>query len=181
MSLYNYAIQSWRIDEDSAWEIIYKVLFRITERINDYTFKSENQFRNMLYSIFNHELINFYHKTKRIEERLKFLQFDDTDLELANSNPGFLAENEINESIFKKAIEDFWDNPAAENPLLDYLNKLLDDLEDWERILINQRSKGASYQEIARYIDKPENQLKVYYSRIKKKIQIQLLEKMKDE
>jgi len=178
--LYNYAIQSWHIDEDSAWDIIYKVLFKITERITIYTFKNENQFRNMLYSIFNNELINFYRKTKRIEERLKLLQFNDSLLEEAVSNPKLIAEKEINEKILKKALEEFWNEPSNENPLLEYLNTLLDNLDDWERILVNQRAKGLSYQDIAKFIDKPENQLKVYYSRIMNKIQIQLLNKMKD-
>lgn len=177
--MYNYAIQSWHIDEDSAWDIIYKVLFKITERINEYSFKSENQFRNMLYSIFNNELINFYHKTKRIEERLKFLTFDDTSLENSFYGHDSTANREINETIIKNALEEFWDKPQANNPLLNCLNNLLEELEDWERILINQRSNGISYREIANYIDKPENQLKVYYGRLKNKIQIKLLEIMK--
>jgi RNA polymerase sigma factor (sigma-70 family) len=178
--LYNYAIQSWHIDEDSAWDIIYIVLFKITERINEYSFKNENQFRNMLYSIFNNELINFYHKSKRIEERLKFLSFDDSlSSSPVNENSNSI-NREVNETIFKSALEEFWSNPQADNPLLNCLNDLLDELEDWERILVNQRSMGFSYSEIATYIDKPENQLKVYFARLKSKIQTKLIEKMND-
>lgn len=178
LTLYNYAIQAWNIDEDAAWDIIYKVLFKITEHINQYRFKNENQFKNMLYSIFNNELINFYKKIKRREERLKFLTFNDsitTNTQNDNSNS---INHEINQSLFKKALHEFWDDPQAENPLLNCLNKLIDKLEDWERILINQRSKGVSYSEIAHYVDKPENQLKVYYARLKSKIQRELIEEM---
>ena len=180
LPLYNYAIRSWLIDADSAWDIIYKVLFRITERINEYSFKNEDQFRNMLYTVFNNELINFYHKTKRIEKRLKLLRFDEAFLEQAGSGTGPTTLNEINEKILKKGLEDFRDAPEGENPLLDILGKLLDELEDWERILINQRSKGISYHDIAEFVDKPENQLKVYYGRLKNRLQMKLLERMKE-
>jgi DNA-directed RNA polymerase specialized sigma24 family protein len=178
--LFNYAIQSWHLDEDSAWDIIYKVLFKITERIANYTFKNEIQFRNMMYSIFNNELVNFYRKSKRIQERIKLLQFDDSLLEEAYLSINHHIEKEINEKIFKKSLEEFWDEPSSENILFDYLNELLDSLDDWERILVNLRAAELSYQDITKFVDKPVNQLKVYYGRIVKKVQIQLLNKMKD-
>lgn len=133
----------------------------------------------MLYTIFNNELINFYRKTKKIEERLKFIRLDDTAPEKDISAEPSL-EKEINETMLKKAVEDFWENPEAENILLNNLNNLLDDLEDWERILIHQRGLGMAYENIAKFVDKPENQLKVYYSRIKIKIQNELLKRMRE-
>jgi len=50
------------------------------------------------------------------------------------------------------------------------LNEVLESMEDWERMLLLMRSEGQAYSEIAKYIDKPENQLKVYYQRLKEQV-----------
>lgn len=134
----------------------------------------------MVYTFFNNEIINFYNKSKRIEERLKLIQFDDSLLGSNNSEINLEVEKEIIHKLFLKSMQDFWNEPDSENPLLEILNEIIDNLDDWERILINQRAKGLPYHEIATFIDKPENQLKIYYSRIISKIQIQLLNKMKE-
>ncbi len=47
-------------------------------------------------------------------------------------------------------------------------------MQDWERMLLLMRSEGRAYSEIATYIDKPENQLKVCYQRLKELITKQL-------
>ena len=60
------------------------------------------------------------------------------------------------------------------NKKLIALNEELDKMEDWERMLLLMRSEGRAYSEIAQYIDKPENQLKVYYQRLKEQIQKKL-------
>jgi DNA-directed RNA polymerase specialized sigma24 family protein len=43
-------------------------------------------------------------------------------------------------------------------------------MEEWQRILLLLRGQSMSYSEIAIYVKKPEKQLKVYYSRLKKKL-----------
>lgn len=165
LPLYNYAIQSWYIDEDGAWDIIYKVLFKITEHIANYQFKSETKFKNLLYTTFNNELINYYRKTKKYEERLKLLQLDKLDFKDTETSP-------------VKELKDFWEEQETKNPVLDILNQLLDELDDWERILVVQHANGMSYQEIAEFVDKPEEQLKVYYKRIKEKLSKELKKKL---
>ena len=50
------------------------------------------------------------------------------------------------------------------------LNEILDDLEDWQRILMLMRAQDYSYAEIAKYTQKSEKNLKVYYGRLKKQI-----------
>jgi DNA-directed RNA polymerase specialized sigma24 family protein len=56
------------------------------------------------------------------------------------------------------------------NKKLTQLNEVLDQMEDWERMLLLMRSEGRPYSEIAIYIDKPEHQLKVYYQRLKDRL-----------
>ncbi len=167
LPLYNYAIKAWKLDEDASWDIVYRVLFGIVGKLGDYKFNSEPQFRNMLYTIFNHELINYYHKTKRIEQRLKILSYDDQ-----------LSDQSLHS--IDNHLTEFWDDPDRRNPLIEILQNLFDELEEWERILLHQRLMGESYKDISQFIDKPENQLKVYYSRVKAKIESQMFQKLKE-
>jgi DNA-directed RNA polymerase specialized sigma24 family protein len=57
-----------------------------------------------------------------------------------------------------------------ENPSLRILQEELDLLEDWERILVLMRSHDVAYSEIARYVDKPEKHLRIYYARIRRRL-----------
>ena len=51
-------------------------------------------------------------------------------------------------------------------------------MEDWQRMLLLMRSEGRPYSEIAQYIDKPEEQLKVYYQRLKESITKKMYERL---
>ena len=53
----------------------------------------------------------------------------------------------------------------------------MDKLEEWQRILLLMRGQDMPYNEISAFVNKPENQLKVYYARLKK----QLLENVSAE
>jgi RNA polymerase sigma factor (sigma-70 family) len=93
-------------------------------------------------------------------------------------------EDELNErtiaaaetlSIFDSAQSD----KAQEiSPSVHLLNEELDKLEDWERILLLMRSQDVPYSEIARLTGKSEDNLKVYYGRLKKKLEDALSEKI---
>ena len=47
------------------------------------------------------------------------------------------------------------------------LKKILEQFEDWKRILLLMKAQNFSYDEISKYVDKPSDQLKVYYMRAK--------------
>jgi RNA polymerase sigma factor (sigma-70 family) len=144
--LYSYAIRSWSLDEDAAWDLIYKTIYKVAESYARYTFETEDKFASFIFRIFMNYLRNHYrdHKT---EKAFEFMQIEELHIS------GKEEEN---------------DNP---NPKLKALNALLDEMEDWERMLLLMRSEGRAYSEIAAYIDKPENQLKVYYQRLKEKLE----------
>ncbi len=59
---------------------------------------------------------------------------------------------------------------VVENENLKILQNELDKLEDWQRILLLMRTQDVPYSKIAEFVNKPENQLKVYYARLKKQI-----------
>lgn len=142
--LYSYAIRTWNVNEDVAWELIYKTLYKVIDSYTNYQFESEEKFASFIFRIFINYLRNHYRDTKG-EKVLEFNSMDDIDLSSK-------ANVEPETGVSKK---------------MQILNEVLDKMEDWERMLLLMRSEGRAYSEIAQYIDKPENQLKVYYQRLK--------------
>ena len=152
--LYSYAIKSWNLNEDTAWDLIYKTLYKVLDSYNNYQFESEEKFASFIFKIFINYLRNHYrdHKTERMFE---FTAMDDVDLSTKKIS-------DASEVASKKLVA---------------LNEVLDTMEDWERMLLLMRSEGRAYSEIATYIDKPENQLKVYYQRLKEQVTKKLNER----
>ena len=150
--LYSYAVRSWNMEEDAAWELIYKTLYKVIDSYENYRFETEEKFASFIFKIFINYLRNYYRDHKN-EKMLAFSTIDDVDA----------ATKEINEEeqISKK---------------MQVLNEVLGEMQDWERMLLLMRSEGRAYSEIAQYVDKPENQLKVYYQRLKE----QLTKKLND-
>ena len=141
--LYSYAMHSWKLNEDVAWDLIYKTIYKVAETYANYEFASEEKFASFIFKMFINYLRNYYrdHKT---EKAFEFSVIDDVD-------PNTRQEEQ--------------EAPASAK--MTALNEVLETMEDWERMLLLMRSEGRPYSEIATYIDKPENQLKVYYQRLK--------------
>ena len=150
--LYSYAIATWNVTEDAAWELIYKTLYKVTDTYGNYTFESEEKFASFIFKIFINYLRNYYRDHKE-ERTFEFTEMDDVD------KSAKYEETEPPPSVKMKA-----------------LNEVLDGMEDWERMLLLMRSEGRAYSEIAQYVNKPENQLKVYYQRLKEQLQKKLNE-----
>lgn len=151
--LYTYALRSWSLDEDAAWELIYKTIYKVLESYSNYKFESEEKFASFVFKIFINYLRNFYRDNKN-NKAFAFTAMDDVNLSSRE-----IAETEQNANVKMAA-----------------LNEALEQMQDWERMLLLMRSEGRAYSEIANYIDKPENQLKVYYQRLKE----QLTKKLND-
>lgn len=145
--MYSYAISNWNLNEDEAWNLIYKTIYKVLESYHNYEFVSEEKFASFIFKIFINYLRNHYRDTKT-ERLFEFKAMDDVDLSLKK-------ENTHEEPVNKKLTQ---------------LNEVLDQMEDWERMLLLMRSEGRPYSEIAIYIDKPEHQLKVYYQRLKDRL-----------
>jgi RNA polymerase sigma factor (sigma-70 family) len=153
--LYAYAIHSWKLGEDDAWELVYQLLYNICEKIDRYTFDNEKTFASFLFTAFMNLLRNHVRDNKHMET------------ESIESYEGL--------HIGSAAEQD-------ENNDLVLLKHELEKMEDWERILLLLRCQEMPYAEIAKYTGKPADQLKVYYGRLKdrlgKRLQ-ELLEKQK--
>lgn len=155
--LYAYAIRTWNVTEDEAWSLIYKTLYKVIDTLGNYTFETEEKFASFVFRIFINYLRNHYRDTKAKEDG-----FSTTDLEK--------AEGQISRS--QQQTE------TVVNPKLQALDEELDKMEDWQRMLLLLRSEGMAYNQIATFIDKPENQLKVYYQRLKEQLTKRLHERV---
>lgn len=156
--LYSYARHTWKVNEDDAWDLIYKTLYKVVESHKNYTFENEEKFGGFIFRIFINLLRNHYRDNK-------------SKMEGIVSSGMELAENiAIAPGDSKEELTDHT------NPKLLQLKMVLDGMEDWQRILLLMRSDGRSYADIAQYVNKPEEQLKVYYQRLKKSLTEKLYE-----
>lgn len=152
--LFGYARNKWKIGEDENWDLVYKTLYKVIDTHASYQFTSEAKFSAFVFTIFINYLRNFYRDKKNLP--VEIIELDDSFSEQE------LPANEITASAS-----------------MNFLVAELDQLEDWERILLLMRSQDVPYSEIAKYTSKPEDQLKVYYGRLKKKLAERVAEKIK--
>lgn len=155
--LYAYATTSWKLSEDDAWDMVYKTLYKVIETHQQYQFENEDKFAAFVFKIFVNFLRNHYRDDKKLSERFHLIDVDEATL------------NNIGEKQ---------DNEQSEKQEIHILKELLEQMEDWQRILLLMRSDGRPYSEIAQYINKPESQLKVYYQRLKQDISKKLNERI---
>lgn len=153
--LYSYAITHWNLDEDIAWNLIYKTIYKVAHTFDNYQFDSEEKFASFVFRILINYLKNHYRDTKK-QRMFEFSAVEDVDLSS------------------KSDAEEL--SPVSGQ--LQALNEVLDEMQDWERVLLLMRSEGQPYAVIATYLDKPEKQLKVYYQRLKEKLAKRLNERV---
>jgi RNA polymerase sigma factor (sigma-70 family) len=144
--LVGYAIRQWQLDEDEAWELTYKTLYRILETHANYQFVSEEKFSAFVFTAFINYLRNFYRNKKNKSKDGETVPLDEANLKIENNTE------------------------TIPSPQLIALRAELDKFEDWERMLLLLRSQDVPYSEIAKLTGKPESQLKVYYMRLKKRL-----------
>ncbi len=143
--LYGFAVHKWNVGEDEAWDLIYKTLYKIIDVIDKYTFETDSKFNGFIYQVFINNLRNHYNEKKT-------KQFETVGLEEKHGS----YEDEKRES-----------DEGSKNPYMNCLKKILEQFEDWKRILLLMKAQNFSYEEISKYVDKPGDQLKVYYQRAK--------------
>lgn len=149
--LFSYGVHSWKLDEDSSWDLVYKTVYRVAEKSKSYTFESEEKFAGFVFTVFMNLLRNRFRDTRKEREQFK---------EEPLGQHSFLLAGETD------AEEISWQRRLLEEEL--------EQFEDWQRMLLLLRAQDIPYEQISRFIDKPTDQLKVYYQRLKK----QLLDRM---
>jgi len=146
--LLRYATKNWKIAEDDAWDLIYKTIYKVSDSVTNYPFETEQAFASFVFRIFINNMKDLVRKQKKASEGLSEIP---------------LHENMVSSDSPHEPT-------GIQNRPLEILREELDKLDDWQRILVLMRSQDMAYSEISKYVDRPENQLKTYYSRLKKQL-----------
>jgi RNA polymerase sigma factor (sigma-70 family) len=167
--LYGYAVSTWKVDEDEAWDLVYKTLYKILDNIGKYEFESESKFGAIVFKIFINYLRKQYRSKQKMKEHLEFTTFNESlfDVKL-ESRTG--PEQKIKARIAEESIRLETEEEVEEEITMVLLKKELEQLEDWQRMLLLLKGQNMPYSEIAKFIDKPASQLKVYYQRLKNRV-----------
>jgi DNA-directed RNA polymerase specialized sigma24 family protein len=144
--LYRYTCKNYSINEDDAWTIVYKTIYKLAEVNSKYSFENKQKQAGFVFKTHINFLRNYFRDNKSFE-------VNNLEVEL-NDNLPFVKE----EGLIK------------ENTHLKILQGELDKLEEWQRILLLMRGQDIPYSEITAFVSKPEKQLKVYYARLKKQL-----------
>lgn len=141
-----YACKNYTIDKDDAWAIVYKTIYKIAEVIDQYHFENEQKQSAFVFKTHINYLRNYFRDNKSFEK---------------NNQKVELTENYV--AVTPEAS-------TKPNIQLQVLQQELEKLEDWQRILLLMRGQDMPYSKIAEFVNKPEEQLKVYYARLKKQL-----------
>ncbi|HSH67563.1 MAG TPA: sigma-70 family RNA polymerase sigma factor [Bacteroidia bacterium] len=147
--LFGYARVKWKLSEDDSWDMVYKTLYKVITVVDRYQFEDENRFVGFLFKVFINYLRNHYRDNK--DKKLELIELTETHEKLKTD------KNETSGSL-------------KQSPLMKCLQKVLGTMEDWHRIILLMRAQDYSYEEIANYVDRPADQLKVYHMRLKKTV-----------
>lgn len=141
-----YTSKNYTIDKDDAWAIVYKTIYKIADVQSNYTFENEQKKSAFIFKTHINFLRNYFRDNKSFEKNNQ--------------------EVELHDNFTDKEPET---NPTQNLPLT-ILQQELEKLEDWQRILLLMRGQDMPYSKISEFVKKPENQLKVYYARLKKQL-----------
>lgn len=144
--LLTYTCKNYTIDKDDAWAIVYKTIYKIADVQSNYTFEHEQKKSAFIFKTHINFLRNYFRDNKSFEKNNQ--------------------EVELHDNFTDKEPEP---NPTQNLPLT-ILQQELEKLEDWQRILLLMRGQDMPYSQISEFVKKPENQLKVYYARLKKQL-----------
>lgn len=177
--LFGYGTHTWKMNEDDNWDLIYKTLYKVYEKREVYTFDNEKGFQAIVFKIYINYLRKHYRKQQQLDEQATFSTFNESLFEeTGGQNRSLGTERDIQQKLVEDDLESKKD-PKPDSPKMRMLKEELAKLEDWQRILLLLKSQNMPYAEIARYVDKPANQLKVYYSRLKKRVEKRMHERLK--
>ena len=158
---YSFCIHKWNLNEDEAWEIVYKTLETLVLKLANYEFESQSHFNNFLYKVLVNFLRQYFRSSRRrLELGVKFVDINEDSDTLTI----------IKEQIDQKAFTDYYDKGIVESPHLGILNECLEKMDQIDKDLLLLRAQNYSYEEIAKLLNIENNQLKVKHLRAKQKL-----------
>lgn len=150
--LFLYAVKNYGVSEDVSWGLIYSTLEKVSKRINEYKFENDNQVNNLIFKAFLNALKNHFRSETNNRKHLEITYSD--ELEKIEQPVGNNLEASEKVIIVQRALQDF---------------------EPWQRDLLLLKAQGLTYKEIEGILQIPSDNLKVYFGRLKKKLEEQIL------
>lgn len=180
-NLFSYAHYAMKIDNDDSWDLVYNTLIKMAEKVKELTFESDAKLGAYVKTAFNNHCKNYFRNKSRKEKGTSMHSFNENASEEEISKHNFIAHQVKNKSleIYNDHVKKQEDGEEEDSILMKKTKKALNQLEKWEKMLLLLRSQNLPYNEIAKFIDKPEAHLKVYHQRLKKKL-VQIVEKLED-
>lgn len=159
------------INNQDLIQIVEDTFMRVIEKIDTFQFRTDKGFKNWIITIFSHLCVDHLRKEQRAAERIKIESFDRNP---ADGNNG--EYNVVQTELDKKIFHDYLSPEAKEHPLAQRVRDFLEGLDENSRIILHACADGFPHREIANWIGMPAEHIKVYYSRLKKKLEKYLIE-----
>lgn len=157
---YAYSIFHWHLNEDEAWDVVYKTLETLVLKLANYQFESKAHFDNFLYKVLLNFLRQYFRQSRaQHKDAITYVNVDEEGLE-----DGLVAQ------IDQVAFSNYYQSETSENPKLQILNDCLDKLDAVDKDLLLLRAQNYTYDEIAALLGIRNNQLKVKHLRAKQKL-----------
>jgi len=159
------------INDQDLIQIVEDTFIRVIEKIDAFQFKTDKGFRNWIITIFSRLCIDHLRKEQRVAERIKIESFD------RNPAGGNNEEyNAVQAEVDKKIFHDYLSPEAKEHPLAQRVRDFLEGLDENSRIILQACADGFPHKEIASWVGMPAEHIKVYYNRLKKKLEKYLID-----
>ena len=171
--LYNWGLQQYnKIDPQTLLELIDDTFLKVIESISSFESKNETAFRNWIFRILKNQIIDYMRVEKVKSEHMTFQSIDGGPLD--NENGLSKVQIELNKMIY----QDYLGPEPCEHPLAKKVNEFIDTLDDNSKIILCGCADGYPHKEIAEWTGIPESHIKVCYSRLKKKLEKQLISEL---
>lgn len=152
-------------------EIINDTLIRIIENIDSFELQSEKAFQRWLFTIFRNLVIDRLRRQQTIDEHIKLQSIDEDPVE---TNQGEF--NKAKWELDRKIYHDYTSPEPQEHPLAPAVEKFLDGLDEKNRTILQACAMGIPHKNVAEWAEIPQKHVKVYYNRLKKRLEKYLME-----
>ena len=160
------------LNDHDLIEIIDDTFIRVIEKIGSFQFRTEKGFKNWVFTIFSRLCIDRLRKDEKIADHM-LIQSLDSDPTEGNKQKLKSARLELDRKIF----HDYFSPKSEEHPLAQMVGEFLEGLDEKNRTILQACAMGIPHREIAGWIRIPVGHVKVYYSRLKKKLEEYLMRK----
>ena len=181
--LYGISVSQFKLNEDEAYDILYKTLETIGSYINRYSFESEKHFQNWLFKIHKNNILQFLRSKKSKELQLQKIKLA---IQQRAEESQEIDEQSFSLDIYKSEFEKTpsinpFEKTSASKELMHAMHKALLELSETEKELLLYRMDNFSYDEIAAMLSIKNNQLKVKFHRAKTKLKKKVLAIIKEK